>query len=398
MLMKSKAISDQNNMISNADNQYIDTADELVRFCDRISKADWIVLDTEFIREKTYYPKLCLLQIATPDTVACIDPLALDDLSPVLDVIFDESITKVMHSGRQDMEIFFHLRGTLPSPVFDSQIAALLLGYQEQIGYGNLVKELLGIELEKLHTRADWSLRPLSADQLKYAADDVVYLVDVYQQITEKLKQLGRIDWLREDFERLVSPGLYENPPEQAWLKVKGGNRLKGASLSAMQALSKWREQTAQRKDRPKGWILRDDALIDIARHKPVSIEALGKIRGLSEGLIRNSGKALTEMVRDAIEKQPTPFPDTGKRIKLSPDQGALVDVMMAIVRLGGEQNSLNPTVLATRKQLEKLVLGETGMAVMQGWRRKLVGERLMAFINGELNLSVTNGKLVVEL
>ena len=384
-------------MISNADNQYIDTADALVRFCDQISKADWIALDTEFIREKTYYPKLCLLQIATPDTVACIDPLALDDLSPVLDVIFDESIIKVMHSGRQDMEIFFHLRGKPPSPVFDSQIAALLLGYQEQIGYGNLVKEILGVELEKLHTRADWSLRPLSEDQLKYAADDVVYLVEIYQRINEKLEELGRIDWLSEDFERMVSPGLYENPPELAWLKVKGGNRLKGTSLSVMQALSKWREQTAQRKDRPKGWILKDDTLVDIARHKPSSMEALGKIRGLSEGTIRNSGKVLVNLVNEASNTQPEPFPDMGKRIKLSPDQGALVDVMMAIVRLGGEQNSLNPAVLATRKQLEKLVLGETGVTVMQGWRRKLVGERLMAFINGELNLSVANGKLVVK-
>jgi len=385
-------------MISNADNQYIDTADELVRFCDQISKADWIALDTEFIREKTYYPKLCLLQIATPDMIACIDPLALDDLSPMLDVIFDEGIIKVMHSGRQDMEIFFHLRGKAPSPVFDSQIAALLLGYQEQIGYGNLVKELLGIELDKLHTRADWSLRPLSADQLKYAADDVVYLVEIYQQISKKLEELGRLEWLREDFERLVSPGLYENPPEQAWLKVKGGNRLKGASLSVMQALSKWREQTAQRKDRPKGWILRDDALVDIARHKPASMDALGKIRGLSEGVIRNSGKVLVGLVNDAASTQPKPFPDTGRRIKLSPDQGALVDVMMAIVRLSGEQNALNPAVLATRKQLEKLVLGEAGIAVMEGWRKKLVGERLVAFINGELNLSVTNGKLVVAL
>jgi len=384
-------------MISNTDNQYIDTADELVRFCEQISKADWIALDTEFIREKTYYPKLCLLQIATPDALACIDPLALDDLTPVLDVIFDESINKVMHSGRQDMEIFFHLRGKPPSPVFDSQIAALLLGYQEQIGYGNLVKELLGIELEKLHTRADWSLRPLSADQLKYAADDVVYLVEIYQRITEKLEEMGRLDWLREDFERLVSPELYANPPEQAWLKVKGGNRLRGASLSVMQALSKWREQTAQCKDRPKGWILRDDALVDIARHKPASMDALGKIRGLGEGLIRNSGKILVDLVNEAESTQPKPFPDMAKRIKLSPDQGALVDVMMAIVRLSGEQNALNPTVLATRKHLENLVLGEAGIAVMEGWRKKLVGERLVAFINGELNLSVADGKLVVE-
>jgi ribonuclease D len=375
---------------------YIDTPASLDAFCQQLGTAAWIALDTEFLREKTYYPKLCLLQIATPETVACIDPLALEDLSPLLAIIYDEGITKVMHSGRQDMEIFFHIHGRPPSPVFDTQIAALLLGYADQIGYANLVKEMLGIELDKLHTRADWSVRPLSADQLQYAADDVVYLADIYQKMTAQLAAMGRLAWLAEDFERLASPDLYGNPPELAWLKVKGGNRLKGASLSALQALAKWREATAQRKDRPKGWILRDDALVDIARHRPLSIEALGKIRGLSEGLARNSGKVLVELVREAADRPPVPFPDTGKRIKPTPDQNVLVDVMMALVRMSGEQNDLNPAVLASRKQLEQLVHGETDISLMQGWRKKFVGEQLARFLHGDLNLSVADGKLVV--
>jgi len=375
---------------------YIDTPASLDAFCQQLGTAAWIALDTEFLREKTYYPKLCLLQIATPETVACIDPLALEDLSPLLAIIYDEGITKVMHSGRQDMEIFFHIHGRPPSPVFDTQIAALLLGYADQIGYANLVKEMLGIELDKLHTRADWSVRPLSADQLQYAADDVVYLADIYQKMTAQLAAMGRLAWLAEDFERLASPDLYGNPPELAWLKVKGGNRLKGASLSALQALAKWREATAQRKDRPKGWILRDDALVDIARHRPLSIEALGKIRGLSEGLARNSGKVLVELVREAADRPPVPFPDTGKRIKPSPDQNVLVDVMMALVRMSGEQNDLNPAVLASRKQLEQLVHGETDISLMQGWRKKFVGEQLARFLHGDLNLSVADGRLVV--
>jgi len=383
-------------MTSSSDIQYIDTPSSLDAFCAQIKTADWIALDTEFLREKTYYPKLCLLQIATPDVVACIDPIALDDLTPILEVIFDEDIIKVMHSGRQDMEIFFNIHGRPPSPVFDTQIAALLLGYADQIGYANLVKEMLGIELDKLHTRADWSLRPLSADQLQYAADDVVYLADIYRKMTAQLTDMGRLAWLAEDFERLASPDLYGNPPEHAWLKVKGGNRLKGASLAVLQALAKWREATAQRKDRPKGWILRDDALIDIARHRPASMDALGKIRGLSEGLVRNSGKVLVELVRDAADSQPVPYPDTGKRIKPTPDQSALVDVMMALVRMSGEQNDLNPAVLASRKQLEQLVRGETDINVLQGWRKKFVGEQLTRFLDGDLNLSVANGKLVV--
>jgi ribonuclease D len=382
-------------MTSSTDIQYIDTPAGLDAFCKQLRSAEWIALDTEFLREKTYYPKLCLLQIATSDTVACIDPIALADLSPLLDLIFDEGIIKVMHSGRQDMEIFFNIHGRPPSPVFDTQIAALLLGYADQIGYANLVREMLGVELDKLHTRADWSLRPLSADQLKYAADDVVYLVDIYRKMSAQLAEMGRLAWLAEDFERLASPDLYGNPPDQAWLRVKGGNRLKGASLSVLQALAKWREATAQRKDRPKGWILRDDSLVDIARHRPVSMDALGKIRGLSEALIRNSGKVLVGLVRDAADRQPVTFPDTGKRIKPTPDQNALVDVMMALVRVSGEHNDLNPAVLASRKQLEQLVCGETDINVMQGWRKKFVGEQLARFLDGDLNLSVLDGKLV---
>ena len=376
---------------------YIDTAEELDSFCATLRTADWIALDTEFLREKTYYPKLCLLQLATPDCVACIDPLALDELTPLLDTLFDEGITKIMHSGRQDMEIFYHLAGKLPSPVFDTQIAALMLGYPEQVGYASLVKEELGIELDKLHTRADWTQRPLSDDQIQYAADDVIYLVEIYQRLSEKLAALGRRDWLLEDFQRLTDADLYNNPPADAWQKVKGGNRLRGDSLSIMQTLAGWREQMAQQKNRPKGWILRDDALIDISRHRPASLEALAKIRGLSDGLVRNSGNKIVELVREATGKTPIPFPDKGKHAKLSPDQNALVDVMMALVRLSGEHNDLNPAVLATRKQLEKLVLGDQDAAVVQGWRKKFVGEQLLAFLGGDLKLSIRDGRLAVD-
>jgi ribonuclease D len=376
--------------------RFIDTQEELNQFCEQLCNADWIALDTEFLREKTYYPKLCLLQIATPDQVACIDPIAIDDLSAVLDILFDIGITKVLHSGRQDLEIFYHLAGKVPSPVFDSQIAALLLGYPEQVGYASLVKDELGIELDKLHTRADWSVRPLSEEQLQYAADDVVYLAEIYQRLSEKLADLGRSDWLLEDFQRLTKRDLYENPPEDAWLKVKGGNRLRGDSLSILQSLASWRERVAQQKDRPKGWILRDDALVDISRQKPDSLAVLGKIRGLSEGLVRNSGDKIVELVKDATGRTPIPFSDNGKHTKLSPDQNALLDVMMALVRLSGEQNNLNPAVLATRKQLERLVLGDLDSIVVQGWRKKLVGKQLLEFLNGDLKLSIRNGRLAI--
>jgi ribonuclease D len=220
---------------------YVDTPAALDSLCAQLADASWFALDTEFLREKTYYPKLCLLQIATPDVVACVDPLALDDLAPLLALLADRNITKVLHSARQDMEIFYHLTGSPHAPVFDTQIAAPLLGLADQIGYANLVKEMLGVTLDKLHTRADWSLRPLGEEQLRYAADDVIYLAALYQPLLERLQSHGRLEWLDEDFRQLASPELYAINPENAWLKVKGGNRLKGASLSILQALANFR-------------------------------------------------------------------------------------------------------------------------------------------------------------
>ncbi len=382
-------------MSDNRQLQYIDSAEALQAFCSRLAGVDWIALDTEFLREKTYYPKLCLLQIATPEVVACIDPLALDDLNPLLELIFDPAITKVMHAARQDMEIFFHLRGAAPGPVFDTQIAALLLGYPDQIGYGNLVREMLGVNLDKLHTRADWSLRPLTRDQLHYAADDVIYLVEVYRQLQHKLQQLGRLDWLAEDFAQLSRAELYQTRPEQAWLKVKGSNRLKGASLSVLQALASWREEQAIRRDLPRGWILRDDALLEIARHKPATAASLGKLRGLGDRLLDKFGEQLVALVVNAAGVKPQAFPGSDERVRLTPAQDALVDVMMALVRLGGARHALNPAMLASRKDLEKLALGAADADVLHGWRRKLVGEQLQALLAGELGVAVRDGELV---
>ncbi|MGB5261781.1 MAG: ribonuclease D [Gammaproteobacteria bacterium] len=377
--------------------EYIDTADGLSGLCDRLAGVPWIAIDTEFLREKTYYPKLCLLQLAVPGMAACIDPLALDDLTPVTDLLFDERIVKVMHAGRQDMEIIYHLTGRVPAPVFDTQIAAPLLGYPDQVGYGNLVKSILNVTLDKLHTRDDWSRRPLTPEQVRYAADDVIFLVDVYRALHERLASLDRLAWLAADFRHLSDPALYENPPELAWLKVKGGNRLRGASLAVLQALAGWREEESRERDRPKGWVLRDDAMVDIARHRPATLDALKRIRGLNERLLARSGQTLVELVVAAAQTRPQPFPDQGSRTPLTTAQDAMVDVLMAVVRLSAAENDLSPTVLASRKQLEQLVQGSQDSGVMQGWRKPLIGDRLTALLDGQLTLGIHNGQLVVQ-
>ena len=375
---------------------FIDDQSGLNNLCAVLSQAPWFTIDTEFLREKTYYPKLCLVQVATPDHVACIDPLALDDMTPLLDVIFDSGITKVMHAARQDMEIFYHLRGTVPAPVFDTQIAALLLGLPDQVGYGGLVQELLGVKLHKLHSRTDWSQRPLDEAQLHYAADDVIYLAQAYQLMLDNLGESGRLDWLADDFQALSDPALYAAHPENAWLRVKGANKLSGAALATLQALAAWREDRAQTLDRPRGWVLRDDVLLDIARHRPDSPASLGKIRGLNEHTVRKHGDELLALVAQAAGTTPAPFPRRKLRQRLTPAQDAAVDVMQAVVRLVGEENRINPAVLANRNQLEQLLLGNTDVPVLQGWRRQLAGERLQGFLNGQLNVRMSGGELSI--
>jgi ribonuclease D len=375
---------------------FIDSQAAVEELCTALSAAPWIAIDTEFLREKTYYPKLCLVQVATPDRVACIDPLALDDMTPLLDVIFDSGITKVMHAARQDMEIFYHLRGSVPAPVFDTQIAALLLGLPDQVGYAGLVQELLGIKLHKLHSRTDWSQRPLDAEQLHYAADDVIYLAQAYQLIQDRLRETGRLDWLADDFRALSDPAVYAAHPENAWLRVKGANRLSGAALSTLQALAAWREEKAQAMDRPRGWLLRDDVLVDIARHRPENPARLGKIRGLHENTVRKHGDDLLALVAGARDATPAPFPRRKLRQRLTPAQDAAVDVLQAVIRLVAEENRINPSVLANRNQLEQLLLGETDVPVLQGWRRQLAGERLQGFLDGKLNIRMSNGALQI--
>lgn len=377
--------------------QYINRPEQLPLLCEQINQEPWIALDTEFLREKTYYPKFCLLQIAAPGWVACIDPLAIDDLSPLFDAIYNPNIVKVLHSCRQDLEIFYQITGRIPEPVFDTQIAAPLLGFQENPGYAMLVSSFLNVNLNKAHTRTDWSERPLSQDQIQYAADDVIYLCKIYTKMCEQLEKLGRLNWLDSDFALLNDPELYQLSPENAWLKVRGKNKLTGRQLSILQSLTEWREQAAQTENKPRNWLFPDDMLLELAKLQPVNLADLSKIRNINERSVNRYGKILCELIDAARQRLPKPLKEKDRPIKKTPQHEAVMDVLNALVRIRAEENSLNPVILAARKDLEQLLFGEEDCPLLHGWRYNMAGKELQGLLQGQYSLSLTPDTVLIK-
>ncbi len=376
--------------------QFVDSMTDLQQLCDALRPAEWLALDTEFLREKTYYPKLCLIQVATPDVLACVDPLALDNLDPLLDLLYEPGRVKVFHAARQDLEIFYHLRGALPAPVFDTQLAAPLLGHADQIGYGALMERVVGVKLAKSHGRTDWSKRPLHADQLGYAADDVRYLAQAYPKMRKRLAELGRLDWLRADFDALVDPDRYETSAEHAWQRVRSVNRLNNRQRAVLQALCAWRETSARERDRPRKWILDDEALVNLSRVMPEDMDRMQRIRGLPDRLVQRNGATLLELIAASRDGE-LAFEGKDMRAQaLSAEQNALVEALHAVVSLYAVQHELHPSVLATRKDLERVVRGDTEAALFQGWRDTLIGDEVRGFLRGERVLRVIDGGLTL--
>lgn len=376
---------------------FVDTPEKLEQFASSIRAASWLALDTEFLREKTYRPELCLLQIATPDLVACIDPLALESIDPVLDILYKPDIIKVLHAAGQDLEIFYWLRGEVPVNLFDTQVAAPLLGHQEQIGYANLVNEVLGVSLSKSHSRADWTRRPLPSQQAQYAADDVIYLARMYPIMRDKLQQLNRLHWLDSEWDNMTNPDLYEKPLEDIWKRLRGADKLKGGRLAVAQQLARWREVTARERNLPRSWLLKDDILLDIAKQIPLSTAELKHIRGLNDGMIKHHGAAIIEQIKESKDATPSPADQTKRKVKLTPDQDATLDILTAIAKLHARDLEINPSILAPRKSIEALIKGEKDTAVMQGWRGQLIGPALQAVLGGESSLKICDGSVVVS-
>jgi ribonuclease D len=369
--------------------RFVDSAPALEALCRDLVGHPWLALDTEFLREDTYYPRLCLLQVAAPEITACVDPLAIPRLDPLLDILFDPGVTKVVHACYQDMEIFFHLRGRPPGPIFDTQIAAPLLGLPYQASYATLVKETLGVSLQKGHARTDWRRRPLSDEQLQYAIDDVRYLGPMYLQLQARLTRLGRAEWLIDDFAAAIEPARYRNSPGDAWRRVRGIRRLSGTARRIARALAEWREAVAISDDRPRGWILRDDALLDLARFAPTEEAQLPRLHSLRRQTIARHGGEILAVIDRALRKgSDTETPEEPPAVRLTASQEEVLDAMMAIIRHRAAECEIHPNALASRADLIDLMHGRGDSPLLRGWRRNIVGLELLRMMEEERKCS----------
>lgn len=373
---------------------YIHTTPALRGLADELANSEWVAVDTEFIRDRTYFPQFCLLQLATERRVACIDTLALPDLSP-LDPLFDDSRTvKVFHAGRQDLEILYRVRGRLPQPIFDTQIAAPFIGFPEQAGYSSLVAELLTVHLEKTHSRTDWSLRPLTPAQLHYAADDVIYLGQLYQRLLERLESLGRLAWVDEETRQLLNPDLYDPSPDDAWLRIGGIGSLHSTQALALKALAAWREALARQQDCPRNWLIKDELLLELSKRRPRTTEELKRIRGLDEKIVKRHGPALLQRLHVTPPSDQVRLPTRTKSARDTPELEALLDILTAVVRLRAAEHSINPSILASRKHLREFIDSPSTTPLASGWRKALVGDDLAAMVDGRKSLTVTRNRI----
>lgn len=372
---------------------YIATQENLAAFVERARSSSVLAIDTEFLREKTYYAKLCLLQMATDDEVVIVDPFEMDDLSVMAPLLEDERIVKLFHAAGQDLEIILREVGVLPRPVFDTQIAAALLGHTQQIGYAALVHAECGVSLKKIDSFTDWSRRPLSASQRDYAADDVVYLPRLYAGMRAALEEKGRLHWLDHDFEELSDPARYEANERERFRRLKRVSQLSRRQLSAAREVAAWRELEAQRRDVPRKWVVTDEQIVEACKREARTIDELFMVRGLSDRLSTKDARAVVSLISSALSAPPDTWPELDRCGKSEPNVDAELDLMSALVRLRAKENGIAFPTLASHDDLARVARGyREGVDLLRGWRRAIVGEELLELLDGRLTLSLDGG------
>ena len=382
----------------NAAVEPITTTRDLAAACARLAHHPFVTVDTEFLRETTYYPLLCVAQIASADEAIVIDALAPGiDLAPFFELMVDERVLKVFHAARQDIEIVWHMAGRIPHPVFDSQVAAMVLGFGDSISYDQLVQRVTGDNLDKSNRFTDWSRRPLSSAQLAYAVSDVTHLRDVYLALADDLARRGRSEWVGEEMEILTSPGTYRAEPENAWQRLKTRVR-KPKELAVLIEIAAWREREAQARDLPRGRVLRDEVLGDIAIQAPTSLDRLSHVRSLPKGFERSRwGADVIETVQRGLARDLKSLPPIDRQ-KPTSANGATVELMKVLLRMTSEQHGVAAKVIATVDELEQIAADDTAdVAALKGWRRELFGEKALALKQGRLALSIERGRVVAR-
>lgn len=379
----------------------IESSAALLEFCNLIKDSDFIAVDTEFMRENTFWPELCLIQVADQNHAAAIDPMAAGiDLQPLLDLLVDnEDILKVFHAGGQDVEIIFNLTGKTPHPIFDTQIGQMALGQAEQVGYSNLVEAWLGIQLDKGARFTDWSRRPLDKRQIDYAIGDVTHLAKIFPMMLKKLVKTGRGHWLDEEMERLADPAGYSIDPDKAWHRIKIPSR-KPEVLGRLQALAAWREREARNKNLPRGRIVKDETLADLAAHPPKNQDALGGVRGLSATWKSNDiGGRLLDALAAAKPLSKDDMPDRAPRGPGLGKEGALVaDLLKLLLKIRGRELNVASRLIARSDDLEALAVGRRDdIPMMTGWRYEVFGRAALDLVEGRMGFAVRNGKLVMS-
>jgi ribonuclease D len=376
--------------------QPITTTGKLADACTRMARHPFVTVDTEFLRESTYYPRLCVAQMATLDEAVVIDALADGiDLAPFFELMADEKVVKVFHAARQDIEICWHEAGVIPSPLVDTQVAAMVLGYGDAISYDQLVQRITGDSLDKSNRFTDWTRRPLSEAQLAYAVSDVTHLRDVYLKLSADLDKRERGDWMREEMKVLTSPATYRFEPEHAWERLKTRVR-KPRELAVLIEVAAWREREAQERDVPRGRVLKDDVIGDIAIQAPTTIERLASLRSLPRGFERSRwGEAIVEAVKRGLARDPKTLPPF-ERPKPPLNGQATVELLKVLLRMTAERHGVAAKVIATVDDLDRIAADDDAdVPALSGWRRELFGEKALALKRGQLSLAIENGRVV---
>ena len=367
---------------------------EAAELCGRLRQHDAITIDTEFLRENTYWPKLCLIQLGGPGEAAAIDPLAGGmDLGPVFDLLDDRSVVKIFHSGRQDIEIFHHLSGRIPAPIFDTQIAAMVCGFGDAVSYEKLIARLTGASIDKTSRFTDWSHRPLTNRQLAYALDDVIHLRDAYAALVKHLEESGRTSWLDDEMAVLTDPATYHTEPREAWRRLK----TRSASpkfLAVLREVAAWREQEAQNRDIPRNRILRDEALQEIAAHTPKTVDELTRTRGLTRNMAEGwQGEALLAAVKRGLNVANDQRPRVAKSRPLPDGIGPTVELLKVLLKLKCEQHGVAQKLLGSTADLERIAADDDAeVPALKGWRRELFGNDALALKHGEIALRIDRG------